>query len=95
MSNERLSAGGKTANRETDMPYETAQATSRDWLEGNETLSFSTIYFVEAATLSISRGGGNDIFEWGCLGDYVNLASELRLWDDLSDEALRKFEEEI
>jgi hypothetical protein len=77
------------------MSYDTAHATSRDWLAGQENVSFSKRYFIEAATLSISRGRGNEIFEWGCQGKSAGLSSEFWLWDELSDEALRKFEEKL
>jgi hypothetical protein len=95
MSNGKKSPGEASKSREIKMSYHTEQATSRDWLEGNEFLSFTTRYLIEAATISISNVGGNDIYQWERLGDHFNLASEFRFWDELSDEALRQFEEEL
>jgi hypothetical protein len=68
------------------MTYETSQATSRDWLSGNEGVRFSTRNFIGSTTLSISESRMNII------GD---LSLEFRLWDFLSDEALRIFEDSL
>jgi len=63
------------------MSFGTSQATSRDWLAGTGNVRFSTGNFVESMTLSLAESQ---------LGE---LSLEFRLWDDLSDEAIRKFEE--
>jgi hypothetical protein len=68
------------------MTYETSQATSRDWLGGNEIVRFSTRNFIENTTLSISESRMNVISD---------LSLEFRLWDFLSDEALREFEDSL
>jgi len=68
------------------MTYETSQATSRDWLGGNEGVRFSTRNFIGSTTLSIGESRMNII------GD---LSLEFRLWDFLSDEALRIFEDSL
>lgn len=68
------------------MTYETSQATSRDWLIGNEAVRFSTRNFIESTTLSISESRMNVISD---------LSLEFRLWDFLSDEALREFEDSL
>jgi len=64
----------------------TSQATSRDWLSGNEGVRFSTRNFIESTTLSISESRLNVISD---------LSMEFWLWDFLSDEALRKFEDSL
>jgi hypothetical protein len=63
------------------MSFETSQATSRDWLAGSGNIRFSASNFVESMTISLAESQ---------LGE---LSLEFRLWDDLSDEAIRKFEE--
>jgi len=63
------------------MSFGTSQATSRDWLAGSGNIRFSASNFVESMTISLAESQ---------LGE---LSLEFRLWDDLSDEAIRKFEE--
>jgi len=63
------------------MSFGTSQAASRDWLAGSGNIRFSASNFVESMTISLAESQ---------LGE---LSLEFRLWDDLSDEAIRKFEE--
>lgn len=63
------------------MSVGTSQATSRDWLAGTGNIRFSAGNFVESMTLSLAESQLDE------------LSLEFRLWDDLSDEAIRKFEE--
>lgn len=65
---------------------ETSQASSRDWLSGDDTVRFSTRNFVESATLSVSESRLNVVSD---------LSLELRLWDLLSDEAFKEFENSL
>jgi hypothetical protein len=68
-------------SKERLMSFGTSQATSRDWLAGSGNIRFSASNFVESMTISLAESQ---------LGE---LSLEFRLWDDLSDEAIRKFEE--
>ena len=64
------------------MSCETSQASSTDWLGGNDYIRISSSNYFEIQTTSISERRLNQ-----------DLALELKRWDDLSDEALRRFEE--
>ena len=75
------------------MSVGTSQATSRDWLAGIGNVRFSTRNFVESMTLSLGESQLEDNLRPDRLFDLGELSLEFRLWDDLSDEALRKFEE--
>jgi hypothetical protein len=68
------------------MSYGTSQATSSDWLCGNKGVRFSTKNFIESTTLSISESR---------LNIKRDLSMEFWLWDFLSDEALRTFEDSL
>jgi hypothetical protein len=63
------------------MSVGTSQATSRDWLAGTGNIRFSASNFVESMTMSLAESQSGEF------------SLEFRLWDDLSDEAIRKFEE--
>jgi len=75
------------------MSFGTSQATSRDWLAGTGNIRFSTRNFVESITLSLAESQLKDSLRPNRLFDLGELSLEFRLWDDLSDEAIRKFEE--
>lgn len=68
------------------MSCATFQATSRDWLRANEGIRFSSHLHSDIGTLSLA--GSSTILD----GD---ISSELARWDELSDEALLKFEETL
>jgi hypothetical protein len=75
------------------MSVGTSQATSRDWLAGTGNIRFSASNFVESMTLSLAESQSKDSLRPNRLFDLGELSLEFRLWDDLSDEAIRKFEE--
>ena len=75
------------------MSFGTSQATSGDWLAGTGNVRFSTRNFVESMTLSLGESQLKDSLRPERLFDLGELSLEFQLWDDLSDEAIRKFEE--
>lgn len=64
------------------MSCETSQASSMDWLGRNDYIRISSSNYFEIQTTSISERQLDQ-----------DLALELKRWDHLSDEALRRFEE--
>ena len=72
------------------MSFGTSRATSRDWLAGTGNVCFSTRNFVESMILSLSESQLKDDLRPDRLSDLGELSLEFRLWDDLSDEAIRK-----
>ena len=75
------------------MSFGTSQATSRDWLAGTGNIRFLTRNFVESMTVSLGDSQLKDSLRPERLFDLGELSLEFQLWDDLSDEAIRKFEE--
>jgi hypothetical protein len=85
-----------------------SQASSRDWLAGNDSVIFSTRHLIESETLSLSgcvlpsaviiREGSivlRPLARPESLSEADELSREFNLWDELSDEALLKFEKSL
>jgi len=90
------------------MSYNTHQATSKDWLNANESIVFSLCIQRETDTLSLSGSSFDFHIIFDDFGSYLrgmtalenkeqfdDLKRDFLGWDILSDEALKKFESDL
>lgn len=90
------------------MLYSTHQATSRDWLKGNENIVFAPYLQGDIGTLSLSGSSFDFLIVFDDFSSYLrgvtigrkktrkdDLKKDLLSWDILSDEALKQFEADL